>query len=187
MRVLVATISTVFLLLSACGRETSEERAAACEVAKFLVLDDLNHARSHSIVYSTAANDSVSNLPRGRWWGTSGHLINAPSSTLLSRLEKQDGENAVAACADVRKLLDERHIAYGAEAVDASVKNSPTGFFKKTIIYLSLPIVSADGREAIYLHSFQSGGRFGTGQVEYRKSDMRGGWVLVGSAELWVS
>ena len=151
--------------------------------------EDISGVPATAIVYTTSANSFIKDLARlgNRWGDDSGHLVSGPSSSLLRRLERQKGENAIASCPNIRNILSRRHIGYGPEAVSAAVKNSEGARYRSVIIYLSLPIVSADGKEAVFVRSFQSAGLFGAGKVVYMTSGKDGKWKPLASAQLWVS
>ena len=110
-----------------------------------------------------------------------------PPASLVKKLQDQGNRNAVARCASVRRLLDAHGIAYGARAVNAAVKPDPSELFEATVLTISLPVVSVDGKQALLASSGVSGPLAGAGFLQFLEVQPDGRWRAVASSSLWVS
>jgi hypothetical protein len=159
----------------------------ACDVAvasaQAMIAEDMGHP-----VFATEGDGIRLGLPRNnvwvRPWGKK-TIPKTPSIMLLmKRLHEQAGQNAVARCASVRKMLTARGIGYGPPAVKAARSRNSR---QATSIYiLSHPVVSPDGRQALLLVGFSEGGLVSSTFLQLLERHARGGWKVVGEAPLLV-
>lgn len=113
--------------------------------------------------------------------------VSATDKALWEMLVSNGLGNAVAECQAVRVLLRERKIAFGDAAV-AAIKTTGAGpLYSATTAFVSLPVVSEDGRTAIAVTSTVSGPLAGGGQLWKMKKESGGNWKTVGMMGLWIS
>lgn len=183
----------VALLATACGSARTpppDPGSLACEVAAAYVQTVIAKAKNRPIVFTT--NDEPFDAPfaGGQWWKMTGELPKAatpPPAALVKRLEDQGNRNAVSHCLSVRKLLDDHHIGYGPKAVDAINSPDPSELFKATIHTISVPIVSANGKQALLGSSGVSGPLAGGGFLQLLERQPGGEWKVVAFSGLWVA
>jgi hypothetical protein len=99
----------------------------------------------------------------------------------LARAYLKRGETSVLACANVRELLDANGVGYGAEA-QAGVEAFFAAGLKPhepayTLHYISLPVVSGDGRAALVSVGSRCKGLCGHWAYYYYVKGADGRWV----------
>jgi hypothetical protein len=111
----------------------------------------------------------------------------APPARLLSRLEGNLHLNAVRFCAEVRILLNQRRVRFDARSVEAG-RRLKRNLGSRAVIYMaSLPVLSEDGRQALFGQAVFCGGRCGLGALVHVRRDPHGKWVRVNEHGLWIS
>jgi hypothetical protein len=92
-----------------------------------------------------------------------------PSPALAAQFVGQNERNPIPACANVRSFLDQAGVVHDQKAVDALQP-------KPTIFGLSLPVVSADGTEALADVGADTGAHGPVGWVFHLRKDAKGRW-----------
>ncbi len=184
----------VALFATTCGGTAPAARSNsisfACEVAAAYVQIVISEAKNRPVVFTT--NDEPFNAPLagGEWSKRTGELQQVaapPPVALVKRLEDRGNLNAVSRCLSVRKLLKSHHIGYGPEAVDAVNSPDPSQLFKASIHTISVPVVSANGKQAVLASSSVSGLLAGAGFLHFLERQSDGSWTVVAFSLLWVA
>jgi hypothetical protein len=150
----------------------------------------ITEAKNQPVVFTADDHSFRSPIIDNGWWkmiGERPHPATPPPASLIKRIENQGTRNAVSHCASVRKLLDSRLIRYGSEAVDAVNTSDPSKAFMASIETISLPVVTADGRQAVLASSGVSGPLAGGGFLQFLERQADGRWKVSAFSPLWVS
>jgi hypothetical protein len=122
--------------------------------------------------------------------------ISGPPQRLLRELS---GRSALGECPSVLALLRAKGAGFGSDAVAAgmefdlrSVPNSlnseePIHAYRASIERFTLPVISADGRQAVLAADSQSDPATGSGSFFYLRRSGGRGWKVYGSALFWRS
>lgn len=189
----LASLLTTVLSVSACGtadQRLPDAKAAVCDVAAAYANNLIVEAKGHPIVFTTADQSFVGPISGGDWWTIDEkrpRSAKSPPLVLVKKLEVQGNLNAVARCPSVRSLLDQQHIGYGSKAVDAADSGDSGKLFTASINTISMPIVSADGKQAVLASSGVSGPLAGGGFVQFLERQPNGIWRVVAVSPLWIS
>ncbi|PTS88641.1 hypothetical protein DBR17_04275 [Sphingomonas sp. HMWF008] len=112
-----------------------------------------------------------------------------PPAALVGKLNAADHGSAVTACPVVRADLGKRGIAFGKDAVEHATdrKRMVNGAYAENIIGFSVPVISDDGADALFLRSSVGAPLGGDGVVLHLHRDAGGRWKVAAAHQLWVS
>lgn len=154
----------------------------ACDVAAAYAQTVITEAKNRAVVFTVDDEAFTSPITGGGWWRMDGDRpkpATPPPAALIKRLEYQGSRNAVPRCPSVRKLLDHQHIGYGPEAIHAVTSENPSELFKARVHTISMPVVSADGKQAVLASSGVSGLLAGGGFLQLLERQPDGNWKVL--------
>lgn len=130
----------------------------------------LDQARDATVIGATP----TSRPDAGRW------LVDAPSPALIAAFEAQAPQSALHACPRLVGWLDARQVGYGdglvAQLVKAAGQNTP---YAAQVVTVALPVVSADGLEALAFASRASRSGAPDRAVLHLRRTVGGPWRVV--------
>jgi hypothetical protein len=184
----LATWIAALACLMPAAASAAEPGRAACEVAAATITDHLATERGRVVVVvgvSPDAGPSKADIARRRLsdWSKA-----APSQPLL-RAWSAAPRTDVLQCPAVQDLLARRGIASGQAAADPLRQGSggkPLLSWRGEILAVGMPVVSADGQDALVEIGSACGGLCGAGFLLHlrRANDA---WAVAGSLWLWIS
>ena len=196
-----AYLTTLSFLVTACGRPVASSRdsaAVACDISAAYALIVVAEAKGHPLVLTTQDQSLLTSVRGGTWWRMESKRplsvffspaipVKAPADVLLEKLEDRGNFNAVARCASVRQLLTTRQIAFGIETINVAAMPNKEELFKARIESISLPVLSAGGKQAVLAASSVSGPLAGGGQLILFELQRNSQWKVVAFSPLWVA
>lgn len=111
----------------------------------------------------------------------------APPASLLSKLTDYVHQNAVSSCAEVRSLLEQQQVRFDKRAVEAGRRLRRSLESHAVVYTMSLPALSADGRQALFGQSVFCGARCASEDLVHVSRNQEGRWVQVRKHFLRVS
>lgn len=162
---------------------------AACEASLALIRSQVA-MRGDRVIYTEWKGADRRDFDPGddRWSATpyaKAHHVAAPSGRRIKRTHRLDNLafSAVHHCPSVRRFLDRRHIAFGADATDLAVRRQDA---KVTFLSVSLAAVDASGQRAVV--TFGSTGLLGGGGwATTLVRDSAGRWHPAYSTPTWIT
>lgn len=97
------------------------------------------------------------------------------------------GRSAVAACNKIRLRLAARHVGFGEAAMRWARRVPDRDHYRATMVNVSIPAISSDGRHALLIATRISGSLDGGGWFVHLVRDDRGHWQVAGIRGMWVS
>jgi hypothetical protein len=181
-----ATTLAILLILqgTACAARTTP--ADRVKVGCDLAIEIIDRAASTAgpFVFGGRARMGVSTRDQlmGGWDGR------RPAAGLVRDYLAQQDVAATDACPDLRARLTARGIGYGEAAVASATHGGRYDLpYSPSILSLSRPIVSADGRYALVDFGMVCGGLCGSGGVTLYAREEAGKWKAVGHGPQWIS
>jgi hypothetical protein len=99
--------------------------------------------------------------------------------------------SAMVACPNVVRMAKSLGRAYGSEAVGRATQGGQNGdintTFKAQITSFSLPYLSEDGRDALFLYNMVAAGLDGHGLLILARKNSAGKWEILDTMQLWIS
>ena len=196
------TVRRVFVIVvcalsfQACGaaRPVAKVPVDRCAVASKVVAILVAEEGSRKVVFSDRDEQPLfSPIEKTDEWSSLDDVksvkMPSPPVALVTKLNVTKPTSAVRACAVVRAALDKRGIAYGKNAVDKAIdsKRMTDGAYAETILGFSVPVISDDGADALFLSSGVAAPLGGGGYVRHLYRDAKGRWRLAAIHGLWVS
>ncbi|HLZ74676.1 hypothetical protein [Phenylobacterium sp.] len=113
----------------------------------------------------------------------------APSRTLVKAFLARPKGGAVSECPDLPGRFARTDMSFGADAADkVTHKNGQwTPAYSATILSISLPVVSQDGRYALVSIGLACGPLCGNGSTLLYRREADGRWNPVGDGAQWIS
>lgn len=156
---------------------------AAAEIIRDVVLPSARKVATRDFVFRQNVRIGSGELLRNRYW----HDSPGPPSDLLSRLEAQGDVDAVASCSEVRLLLGQERVRFDKRSVERGSRLK-RNIESTAIIYgASLPVLSEDGTQALFMRTMYCGGRCASGELVHAQRSAGGHWVVVTNYGIWVS
>jgi hypothetical protein len=109
-----------------------------------------------------------------------------PPKELAAKFLKTPARSVVDACPNVRRLLDAKHVGYGRDVV-SRIGRDRNGELTAAILSVSLPVVSDDGRAALFQLGSGCGSECGSGATHYYRRGVIGEWIPAGVLPGWIS
>jgi hypothetical protein len=122
-----------------------------------------------------------------RWYRPQDGPAIAATAPPAALVQASTSENAVRLCPSFRKRLAARHVRFGEAAVQWAARRRPNGSYRAGIVTISLPAVSADGRQAVLGVSTVFAPLGGGASLVHLTRNEAGAWEVAGSIGLWVS
>jgi hypothetical protein len=110
--------------------------------------------------------------------------VPGPPFPLIQALTNRNPLNV---CPTMRARLTAMHISYGVAAARQAVRHRSNGHFGAVILTISMPSVSADGRDAVLGESSYFGPLSGGASLIHLQRNGTGRWQVVGQIGLYVS
>lgn len=113
-----------------------------------------------------------------------------PSAGLAEQSRRAAPVNAVASCPSLIAQARTRGYGVGAKAVEAMVgsrERGRSGAEAGFILSIGLPVLSADGHEALAAAAMTCGSRCGAGVLYHLRQGKDGRWQVTDSVGLWIS
>ena len=195
MRLRAAALSGLCCLAQGCGAPVTKSAPVVepCAVALDLVIGTVAHFRGRAVVFSDEDEGLMPpSVDTKGWYGPEALqpvAVSPPPAALVDRLNRTRAVSAVASCPAVRAWLDKAGIAHGAKAVDRAVdpRRMTAQGYAETVLGVSVPVVSADGADALVLTHNVSAPLGGGGQANRLRRGANGRWTVVAIRGLWVS
>lgn len=164
--------------------------SVAVEVAAILIAQ----AGNRKVVFSDRDEGFlVGSVRTNDEWESSGGVqpvrMPPPPAALVGKLNAANHGSGVRACLVVRADLGKRGIAFGKDAVEHATdsKRMVNGGYAENIIGFSVPVISDDGADALFLQSWVGAPLGGVGEVGHLHRAANGRWRLTAVHGLWVS
>lgn len=140
------------------------------------------------IVFSTEPFDLIADMDQVIPFD-SGKLTAAalPPQPLLDRARQQGATNAVAQCDAVRNFANVRRVPFGTEALANRRSQNVDGAFASSIVGVSLPSISDDGRRALIGLTIASGMLDGGGMMLLMEKQANNRWQVIAEYRIYVS
>jgi hypothetical protein len=110
-----------------------------------------------------------------------------PSEEAARLLIASHAVSAVTACPDLRSYLVSKHVPFGRAAETHATRRLKSGLFRQDVLSFSLPVVTADGREALANVSEVGAPLAGAGFVWHLRRDDNGVWKVTSTLGTWIS
>lgn len=179
----LAVLAPVQQQVAAPFSVTSPQCQASAEIIRDIVLPAAQKTATRAFVFRQNVHNGSGEVLRNRIWPDSP----GPPSDLLSRLEAQGDVDAVASCPDVRVILNDGGVRFDKRSVDRGSRLKRNLESRAIIHGASLPVLSDDGNQALFMHNMSCGGRCGSGELVHAKRTAGERWVVVAEYMLWVS
>ncbi len=164
-----------------------ENDGAPCHVAAQYIDLLLTKEQGRAVFVETP--ETMPLTVKGLQWNARNGAVfqTVPGDELLAKLSATEGTSVVKTCANIRSLLARKHVGYGHEAVEEAKKIGDNGAFIATVFGTSLPVMSTNGREALFLSSGVGAPEGGGGFVHYYRLSATNKWEEVSWAGLWIA
>lgn len=174
-------------MLSACGTKP-QQQSSTCDVASAfteMVAADMSERQTvfsdEPLDLTQHISDSVANA------SDQPTAAARPPAALMAHFRQQGATNALTACAPVRALLQNQRIRFGRQATQQGLRQDANGVFASSIVSVSVPVVSADGQQALIGSTIASGTLDGAGLLFLLEKQPNGRWQVVAEYQLYVS
>jgi hypothetical protein len=185
MRALLAFAPMPLLLLAAPVRSAPPVERG-CEASAAFVAYTLAEAGSRPLAFST--HQMVVEFGNAKWADPKGDgPAKHPPGDLAGLLNGRMPADAVSACPAVQSLLAAHGVAFDPAAATAATQLDGKRSYRATVVTVSVPVLSHDGKQAVLASSQVSGPLAGAGSVFYLQRDGAGHWTVVSRLPLWVS
>lgn len=166
----------------------ASQRPSACDAAKAFTEMLLADMSGRSTVFSTEPFDLVDDMDEVAP-DAGGKLTAAalPPQSLVDSARRQGATNAIAQCDAVRDFVLARRISVGTEAVKNGLRQDADGAFASSVIGISLPSVSSDGRTALVGLTIASGTLDGVGMMLLMEKQPTNRWQVIAEYQLYIS
>ena len=178
----------LLLTQSAAGllNETNTSResvpcVAAAEIFRDVVIPAARIGTKRSIVFRSTFS------PRSAEPGIVGSRPSGLPSDLLATFEHQGAVSAIASCGEVREVLKKQQLRFGPHWVRWGSGVDMNRHRRAVIYAISLPVLSADGKQAVLAQDMDCGVRCGQSVFLHLNRTADGKWVVVREHSLGVS
>jgi hypothetical protein len=187
LRLFPITSALMSLQVQGANSFRSAQCRAASEIIRDVVIPPYEKQRERPVVFDRQASGlTEGDRPAGQKFRQrfAGAL---PPEQLTSQLDNIADLGAVSECAEVQKSLKKKRIRFDDRAIAWGSHENDDLETRAIILGVSLPALSADGKEALFLSFMYCGGRCADSSIKHVKRDTEGKWSLVRDYGLWVS
>lgn len=147
-----------------------------CAVAEALVRHALDEAGDATVIGATP----LGARPTAATW-----RADAPSPALSAAFESQPAQSALHACPRLVNWLDARQVGYGDGIVRQMAEAAgPGGDYAAQVVTVALPVVSADGLEALAFAARASGPGAPVRSLVHLRRTVGGPWRVTEQVDL---
>ena len=169
----IASVIAILALGAAVGGScAAAPKADACEVG-LEVVKVVAVGHGHDFVFS--GEGPISAVEGAGPW--------KPSAGLAAALSRSRGGPRLDGCPQVQRWLREKKIRFGPEAAKAAKDSG----FRLELFSATLPVVSADGREAIYRYDRRMSGTGSNGGYRHMQRQADGSWRTLSVGMSYIS
>lgn len=171
--------------ISAPDNVKAAQCRAAADIIRDVVLPSGKGGAQRRIVFDPTI--SMYGETISPWSRFVGPETPSPPARLLSSLNNHVEVSAVASCSEVRSFLKSQDVPFDRRSVKSGYRLKQNLESRALVLAASLPALSDDGRQALFMNAMRCGGRCGVGELVHVSRDRTGKWRLVRQYTLWVS
>ena len=183
---LIVLLVPFLISLSSCARKVDHE-ALSCDAALAFSNMIISGMAGHKPVFIATGVDLISFTDQFLSTETNQSAMPRPPRQLLDEMRRVGASNAVKNCPSVKSALQRGAIAFGERAVSEALHQSPDGTFANTVIGISKPVISSDGRQALVGLTAISGTLDGYGFFYLLQKMPDSRWQVIAHYPLYVS